>query len=145
MQRKIMWKFRHCRPNYFRGLTSRLSSLPCSAWHSQSCWLPGPTATSDFERVSHCSFPPLKRFILSQQTALKKQQIKKQCASADCRWNYYFFSFAQSIQLKLSLLKAAEIGWHSEQSTKFTYCSKGKQPPCRVQKQHPSVYLYEHR
>lgn len=35
-----------------------------------------------------------------------------------------FISFAQSLQLKLSLLRAAEIGWSSKQ----TYCSSEKQP-----------------
>lgn len=70
MQGKIMWKFRDCRPNYFRGLASQLSSLPCSAWHSGACWVPGQMATSDFKRVSRGSLVPLENCLfLWQQTA----------------------------------------------------------------------------
>lgn len=42
-----------------------------------------------------------------------------------------FISLAQLLQLKLSLLRAAEIGWSSKQSTKFTYCSSGNSPTYR--------------
>lgn len=42
-------------------------------------------------------------------------------------------SFEQSPQLKLLLLRAAEIEWGSKQSTKFTSCSRGNSPPCAGQ------------